>query len=184
LGRGFHLYGQSFGGLLAFEYLKRRAEAANDDAPNCRSVVLSSAPSNVDLVESVANGLLSNLLSPDPSTITERFRRMHQCRTPIIPQPLLDAYDNAAAPESWRGSEVLRGYGATPPYLTASRMPSCLVLRGEFDFVTEECVEGWKDAFNHKFVRMKMLDGCSHHGLLENGGMYGEVVDSYLQEYD
>jgi len=63
-------------------------------------------------------------------------------------------------------------------------MPSALVMRGEYDFVTEECVQGWRDAFNHKFVRMKILDGCSHHGLLEDGGMYGEIVDSFFAEYD
>jgi len=84
LGRGFHLYGQSFGGLLAFEYLKRRAEAANDDAPKCRSVVLSSAPSNVDLVESVANGLLSTLL--DAYDNGSEVPDTHQCNAPTAPR--------------------------------------------------------------------------------------------------
>ena len=36
----FHLYGQSFGGILAFEYLKR------ERPDNCLSVILSSTPTN------------------------------------------------------------------------------------------------------------------------------------------
>ena len=63
-------------------------------------------------------------------------------------------------------------------------MPSTLIMRGEYDFVSESSVEGWKDAFNTQFLRYKTLEGCSHHGLLENGKLYGEIVDSYFAEYD
>jgi hypothetical protein len=59
-----------------------------------------------------------------------------------------------------------------------------MIMRGEHDFVTEDCVSGWKDAFNHKFIRMKELEGLSHHGLLEDGSTYGEIVDSFFSEYD
>merc|ERR1740124_756642 len=52
--RRFHLYGQSFGGILAFEYLKRIAERKNDDV-ECLSVILSSSPCDVAQVEGVAN---------------------------------------------------------------------------------------------------------------------------------
>jgi hypothetical protein len=33
-------------------------------------------------------------------------------------------------------------------------------------------------------VRCKTLEGCSHHGLYENGVLYGETIDSYFSEYD
>ena len=44
--RRFHLYGQSFGGILAFEYLKKKYADDNDDANDVErlSVILSSAP--------------------------------------------------------------------------------------------------------------------------------------------
>ena len=186
--RRFHLYGQSFGGILAFEYLKRLSERkdGDDGAPKCLSVILSSSPCNVEQVESVAGDLISKLIEEDPdqSTIMERFRLNHQCQTDEKPQPLIDAYEHAGAPGVWRGTDSIKTWKATKPPEEAKRMPSCLVMRGEKDFVTGECVEGWKDAFNHKFVRMKVLDGCSHHGLLEHGPMYGEVLDSFFSEYD
>ena len=56
--------------------------------------------------------------------------------------------------------------------------------QGWFDFVSQESVLGWKRAFNHKFLRFKTLDGCSHHKLEENGSLYGEIVGLYITEYD
>jgi hypothetical protein len=72
----------------------------------------------------------------------------------------------------------------SPPPAYASRMPSTLIIRGENNFFSQASVPGWKDAFNTKYVRYKTLSGCSHHGLLEDGTTYGEIVDSFLCEYD
>lgn len=186
--RKFHLYGQSFGGILAFEYIKRISERGDDhDEPKCLSVILSSSPCDVDQVESVAGDLIAKLMEndPDESTIMERFRLNHTCQIAEKPQALVDAYEHAGKPGVWRGTESIRGWKATKPESESSkRMPSCMIMRGEHDFVTADCVEGWKDAFNHKFVRFKELEDLSHHGLMENGPMYGEMVDSYFAEYD
>jgi proline iminopeptidase len=190
--RRFHLYGQSFGGILAFEYLKRIVErnigsdgdTDDRDQPECLSVILSSSPTNVEQVENSANTLIENLLSEDDdkTTIAERFRQQNQCRTVDKPQSLIDAYNHAGT--IWRGTDVIQEWKATKPMDDAKRMPSAMVMRGEYDFVSQECVDGWKKVFNHPFVRVKVLDGCSHHGLLENGNAYGEIVDSYFAEYD
>lgn len=186
--RRFHLYGQSFGGILAFEYIKRIAERRKDDDndhyPQCLSVVLSSSPCNVHQVEAAANSLIDGLLKDDDdmSSIAERFRLQNQCRIPDKPQPLVDSY--ARAGTVWRGTDVIKEWKAERPMDGSKRMPSALVMRGEYDFVSQECVKGWKDVFNHPFVRMKVLDGCSHHGLLENDREYGEIVDSFFGEYD
>jgi proline iminopeptidase len=178
--RRFHLYGQSYGGILGFEYLKRRAEQGNKDDEGCLSVVLSSTPCNVTQVEQEANRLVEKLDGAD--NLAEAFRKAHQCQTPEKPQPLVDAYAHAGT--VWRGTEAISDYSATPPLPNASRMPSAMVLRGEDDFVTEKCIHGWKEAFCNKFIRFKVLPGCSHHGLLENGPLYGEVIDSFFAEYD
>ena len=186
--RRFHLYGQSFGGILAFEYMKRVAEKMkiSDDDPECLSVILSSSPCDVEQVESVADSLISDLLKidDDSSTVMERFRTKHQCQTEEMPKPLSDAYERAGEPGIWRGTKSIEGWKAVKPKDGSKRMPSCMILRGENDFVTNECIKGWKDAFNHKFLREKVLDGCSHHGLLEDGNRYGEMIDSYFAEYD
>lgn len=184
--RRFHLYGQSFGGILAFEYLKRKAEQKqnDDDDYECLSVILSSSPPNVEQVETAANELIESLLEEDDdsSTLAERFRKNNQCRIEEKPQPLIDAYNHAGT--IWRGTDVIKQWKAEKPCDGSSRMPSALVMRGEYDFVNEECCQGWKDVFNHKFVRFKVLSDCSHHGLLENGPVYGDIVDSFFAEYD
>lgn len=179
----FHLYGQSYGGIVAFEYMKRLAENGQDNV-ECLSAILSSTPTCISQVEQEADRLLSTLSTDgmNDENLAEAFQREHQCRTETMPQPLVDAYANAGT--VWRGSSAIANYKAEPPCPDAARMPSCMILRGEFDFVTEACVEGWKDCFNHPFVRFKVLNGCSHHALLENGFMYGEVVDSFFAEYD
>ena len=184
----FHLYGQSYGGILAFEYMKRMAQRKGDaaDAPKCLSAILSSTPCDVDQVEAVAGELIKDLLEDDPdeSTVMERFRKQNTCRTEEKPQPLIDAYEKAGKPGIWRGTKSIKGWIATKPSESAKRMPSCMIMRGQHDFVTPECVEGWKDAFHHKFVRYKELENLSHHGLLEDGEMYGEIVNDFFSEYD
>jgi len=214
----FHLYGQSFGGILAFEYMKRIAERNNNDNDNnnnsrikCLSAILSSTPCDVDQVESVAGNLMDILLEEDAeeATVMDRFQARHVCRTTTTttvdengkkkyekPAPLAEAYhNNPGTPGLWRGTESIQGWTATKPKSTASRMPSCMILHGEYDFVTADCVQGWKkdndddaDAdrsiFNHPYVRVKELEQLSHHGLLEDGKRYGEIVDSFFLEYD
>lgn len=178
--RRYHLYGQSFGGILAYEFLKRssqrrKGESCNDDE-GCLSVILSSTPTNVRQVEQEAETLISKLESPD------LFRETHQCRAPGMPQPLADAY--AKAGTVWRGTAAIQNYVAAPPCESASRMPSCLVLRGEYDFVTQVCTKEWPNLFNSRSVRQKVLSGCSHHGLLENQALYGDILNTFFGEYD
>lgn len=169
--RRFHLYGQSYGGILAFEYMKSVASCTDaDDDVKCLSAVLSSAPTNVQEIENEFVRLVQDL-DPDKTMteaeIDELFRKTHQCRLPDMPDILADAYANAGT--VWRGTEAIADYVAQPPPEDASRMPSSMIIRGEFDFVNEASVEGWKKAFNTKFLRYKTLEGCSHHVMLENG---------------
>ena len=172
--------------MIGYEYLKRCAErkgakpASNDDDDDegCLSVVLSSAPTSIPVSLKEWDRLLDLLARDD-----ERFRITHQCRTPVLPEPLARAYQKAGS--TWAGLEVVEQFEVSPPNVEAARMPSALILRGEHDFATEKCTHDWKaKLFNHKFVREKILEGCSHHGLLEKGSMYGQVLDSFFSEYD
>mmetsp|Transcript_11668 Transcript_11668/g.15227 ORF Transcript_11668/g.15227 Transcript_11668/m.15227 type:complete len:341 (-) Transcript_11668:251-1273(-) len=182
--RRFHLYGQSFGGILAFEFLKKLASEESVNDVKCLSVVLSSSPTNVKQVEDEANRLVKEVMETieDESGIQEAFRKVHQCRTSVMPEPLQKAY--ASAGNTFRGTSAISDYIANSPKPEAKRMPSAMVMRGEHDFVTEICLKDWKNLFNHKFVRMKVLENCSHHGLLENANDYGSIVDSFFAEYD
>ena len=99
-----------------------------------------------------------------------------------MPKILQDAYDNAGT--VWSGIDAIAAYVARPPPEGSARMPSTMIMRGEHDFVSEASVNGWKDSFNTPFLRFKILEGCSHHGLFEKGALYGEIVDSYFAEFD
>lgn len=186
--RRFHLYGQSYGGILAFEYLKSVAVSKKNDDVKCLSAILSSAPTNVVEIEKEFVRLMQelkhssegqNMSEPE---LNELFQKTHQCRLPEMPKCLADAY--ASAGTVWRGTEAIEDYVATPPPEEADSMPSALILRGEFDFVSEESVEGWREAYKTRFLRYKTLEGCSHHCLAEYGDKYGEIVDSYFGEHD
>lgn len=189
--RRFHLYGQSFGGILAYEYLKKMASLGGDSDDDdqdggCLSVVISSSPTSVRVVEEEAQKLIEALDGP------ELFRETHQCRTPgeALPGPLAEAYEKAGT--VWRGTDAIKGYEAEGPDVEGKgkgrRSPSAMVMRGEHDFVTEKCCEGWRslfaDGLGSRSVRYKTLEGCSHHGLLEDGPRYGELLDSFFAEYD
>ena len=184
--RRFHLYGHSYGGILAYEYLKRRyermAKNKNEEQENCEclSVILSSAPTSIQQLEADWEEMEKALLFP------QLFSSTHLCRTPLPPKPLQDAYANAGT--VWSGTTAIADYKAQPSKTDSGDeifMPSALVLRGEYDVVTESCSAPWKkELLRCRSVREGVLEGCSHHGLLENGEMYGEIVDLYFGEYD
>ncbi|KAL3794403.1 hypothetical protein HJC23_012940 [Cyclotella cryptica] len=184
--RRFHLYGHSYGGILAFEYMKAVASEKKENDVECLSAVLSSAPSDIPQLEKEFVRLTGKLTAADGTLsaeeLNELFRVNYQCRLDAMPEELAYAYANAGT--VWSGTNAIANYVARPPPEDATRMPSALITRGEFDFVSEDSVQGWKRTFNHKFLRFRTLEGCSHHGLYENGSLYGEIVDSYVTEYD
>ncbi|KAL3802291.1 hypothetical protein ACHAWO_002139 [Cyclotella atomus] len=184
--RRFHLYGHSYGGILAFEYMKSLVVSEEKNDVECLSAVLSSAPYHISKLERDFDRLTQKLI-PDDRTLSdaevgELFRINHQCRLPEMPAQLARAYANPGT--VWFGTQVIADYVAQPPPGDAARMPSTLIMRGEYDFVGEECFDEWKKVINRKFVRCKTLDNCSHHGLYENSALYGETIDSYFAEYD
>jgi len=166
--KDFHLLGQSWGGILAYEFLRNGGPAAL----SCRSVILANSPSSVPVVEAEAARLLEQAGGVDA------FKAAHECRLPERPNALVDAYKHAGS--VWRGSGAIAGWelDASAPKLSVP----ALVLRGEHDFVTETVAGGWAGAFER--CRTKVLDGCSHHALLEDTFEFLEVVDSFTGQYD
>lgn len=166
----FHLYGQSFGGILAFEYLKSYG--------GCLSVTLSSTTTETKLAASEIDKMLAeNGAATDKARALEIFRQKHECRVVPMPLPLQDAYAQA--------SVIYRGMGAIRDYKAACSTPiACpaLVLRGQHDFVTQQCIDGWSDLLSQS--QTVVLGGCSHHGLLEREQMYGDVILSFLRKHD
>lgn len=173
----FHLYGQSYGGIVAHRFAARRAP------DSLLSLALSSSPPSVAAVEAAADELVGAILAEgtDPSEAAEAFRRRHQCRTEELPEALAAAYERAAEPGKGRGSAAIAGYDAAARGAAAA-VPS-LVTRGEHDFVTAACLEGWRGALGGD-VRWHTFPGCSHHGLLEDAAAYAAVFEAFWAAHD
>jgi proline iminopeptidase len=187
--RKFHLFGHSFGGILGYEFLKRVVERNEADVDyHVLSFIMASAPTSVPLVEAEVQSLVATLLEQDDvdeSTVGELFEREHISRLPERPQALKDAYNHAGT--VWRGTVAIANYVAMPPKTdsSASPLPPAMVLRGQHDFVTNACIQDWKETiWRHRRMREKEIPGCSHHGLLENAFLFGDCIDSYCTEYD
>ena len=183
--RRFHLYGHSFGGMIAYEFLKRKAEQdKTQEQTGCLSIILSSTPTSIPSIDAEYDRLFQKVKEENPGKTDEQyfelFRRNYMCRTPDTPDPLLRAFDKVG--EVWFGFEALPEYECTALDENKSLLPSALIIHGEHDYCTQQCIEKWQEFF--PCSRVKLLKGCSHFGLLEDGFTYGEWIDSFCGEYD
>jgi len=189
----FHLYGHSFGGIIAFEYMKQVQNQRNACTsvrpwnPSCLSVILCSTPYNIQETYTESQRLLSVLRKEedDDTTLIPRFRQKHLCRTSDLPVFLQNAYSNSG--KIWFGMDIISHYVAEPFDAPRSNesIPPALILRGEHDFVTDECARKWENCF-HEFgwSRIQTLIGCSHYGLLEDGKAYVNILSNFVSEHD
>mmetsp|Transcript_2661 Transcript_2661/g.9666 ORF Transcript_2661/g.9666 Transcript_2661/m.9666 type:complete len:329 (+) Transcript_2661:61-1047(+) len=67
--RDIHIYGQSWGGILAFEYILLGSPV--------RSLTISNSPADVHLVEAEADRIIASI---DPEKMPMAFLERHQCR--------------------------------------------------------------------------------------------------------
>eukprot|EP00934_Nitzschia_sp_Nitz4_P007426 Nitzschia sp. Nitz4//scaffold111_size72815//14805//15983//NITZ4_005781-RA/size72815-processed-gene-0.62-mRNA-1//-1//CDS//3329533153//7416//frame0 len=197
----FHLLGHSFGGILAYEFLLKQ-QSSPSSSPRCRSLVLMGAPTDAQQILQETKRLfrkvngwnteeegddseeLMNHDNPaEKLACQERFRREHECRLDHVPLALMDALDQAG-PTRWRGAPAIPNYTASSSLQPG--FPS-LVLRGEFDFCTESCIEGWQQLLsggNEDLVEYQTLPACSHYAMLENEQLCGKVISEFLVRQD
>jgi proline iminopeptidase len=203
------LLGHSFGGILLFEYLKYcQTNGFSDKLQKCKAAILASAPTSAKLVEEEVLRLCQALdadaqedddddedgVTALAQKVPKAFREKHECRMVPIPFPLMDSYSQAG-PKHLRGLETIGDYVATLATTInegedagkenrseqiIKLEPPVLILRGQHDFVTEKCSEGWDALFRNR--QHMTLAGCSHYGMLENEVMYGSVISSFLSD--
>jgi proline iminopeptidase len=166
----YHLYGQSFGGILAFESL-----TAPSGPPLPRSLTLSNVPSSVPfLLEDVA--ALLEALDGDSS----RFDATHVCRSSPRPAALRAAYAPGHPGSHWRGVDVIADWCASQPSLASLKLP-VLLLAAEHDFVTPRSMEGWQKLAKQRRV---VIPGAAHHALLEMPETYATHLEAFLQAHE
>ena len=166
----YHLYGQSFGGILAFEAL-----ISDSGLPLPRSLSLSNVPSSVPLLLEDVEALLTNLGGDGV-----RFDQTHVCRKSPKPPALLAAYAPGHPASDWRGVDVIADWCAQEQSLGSLMLP-VLLLAGEHDFVTPRSMAGWQHLPQ---LRSMVFPGASHHALLEMPEVYGTCLESFLQEHE
>jgi len=123
---------------------------------------------------------------------SEEFRQTHECRLPNPPLSLINALAQIG-PIPWRGIQAIDGYEANGSI--HCRIPT-LLMRGEYDFCTEACIEGWKEMLGysnddevedpslHQYYQTKVLSNCSHYAMLEDENLYGTEILRFLQPHD
>jgi len=194
----FHLLGHSFGGTLAFEYCKRIAERKGRedvgwrDDPEVLSLTLCDTFTSAKLCDAERERLLGPIASrfeeedeDGVGIVGDEFWRRHECRLPSVPSVLEDAMRDWGVPWHEKPSSPLSSYAASSPSRWASDLPPALILRGEYDFVTEECVQGWREhVWNHTDITEETLEGCAHYPHLEDQEAFGVAVAGFCMERD
>lgn len=166
----YHLYGQSFGGILAFEALN-----AASGPPLPRSLSLSNVPSSVPVLLEEVAALLAALDGND-----SRFDATHVCRLASRPAALLAAYAPGQPGSHWRGVDVIADW-CVPEGSLGSFTTPVLRIAAEHDFVTPRSMRGWQQLAHQRLV---VLPGVAHHALLERPEIYGAPLEAFLRNHE
>lgn len=179
----YHLCGHSFGGLIAFEYVKRVVEKCPKNR-ECISFILSCTPFSVKGVETesiqVLEKLGDKLTSMDAMST---FHKNHVCRTEKMPCALQEAYSNRG--RVWYGTESIQDYSVNIPSISTISMPPVLLIRGEYDFVSSSsAIDDWKRVFeaNGTSCHNKTLSSCSHYCMLEDTEAYYKAIEEFISK--
>lgn len=204
--KSFHLLGHSFGGILAYEFAKSKLADGNaigiESPYKCLSLILANTPCNMQTsldecarleeeikVEMTSLKTLSKSDSVFATALKDRLRKRYECRTQDIPEPLVDAIKNRGV-AAWSGPEAVCDYVAHSPLSQSCDsagygLPSVLLIRGEFDFITDDCTAGWRSIFTHNSTsrcnayREEIMQHCAHYCHLEDGQTFGDLVKNH-----
>ncbi|MCU1533493.1 MAG: amino acid amidase [Arthrobacter sp.] len=198
---GYHLLGQSWGGMLAMEH-------ALDDPAGLLSLVIANSPASMDLWVREANRLRADLPPDVQATLTRHeqagttddpayeeammaFYERHVCR---LPQPWPEEVQRAFATvaedptvyNTMNGPSEFHVIGVIKDWDITDRLPEiqvpCLVIAGEFDEATPAViapiVAGLAD------VRSVVMDGTSHLSHVEAPERFRRLVAGFLAEQD
>jgi proline iminopeptidase len=185
-----HLLGHSYGGVLAYEYVKRLLHDKEEQRPmknvHVKSLILSNTPTSM----AMAGSEYDRLYAKSPAT----FWNEHVCRMPrwrhlpailgglaaTTPPALTNALANVGT--VWSGMDVVLDWEATTKDdITSDKLfPPTLILGGLHDFGAKAS-SGWKRDLMIPHAEMITLDNCAHYPLLEDGPTFGRLVEDFCQ---
>ncbi|MFF2324333.1 proline iminopeptidase-family hydrolase [Agrobacterium sp. NPDC058088] len=200
LRQGFHILGQSWGGMLSPEYVLRYPEGV-------LSMTLSNSPASMPLWSQGTAILLSKLpadiqsrvhhheaagttASTEYQAAVEAFYDRHLCRIQPRPEVLRDSFEHLAADptvyHTMVGPSEFSAVGTLKDWSVVDRLhqisvPS-LVLAGEFDEATPTAWEPFASLLQN--VETHVFIGASHTPHLETRDEYFAVVSKFLAKHD
>lgn len=191
----FHILGHSFGGIVAYEYVK--ADGQHQGSGMCLSLTLNSTPSNMQtsleecsrLEEEIMSELILEDMEEEEATrlVQDRLRKRNECRLKEMPDSLAIAIEGRGTAF---GPEAVSDYVARPPSRVYS-LPPVLMIRGQYDFITEKCIEGWREIFARDSklggipYREEEMINCAHYCHLEDAQSFGDLIKSncFINDY-
>ncbi|KAL7525504.1 hypothetical protein ACHAXR_001041, partial [Thalassiosira sp. AJA248-18] len=208
--KSFHLLGHSLGGAIGYEFIKRQIMESRDgtrserDMPQCLSFILSNASTNFELSSREQIRLfhefqLQHLQTRMPSkqqqtkslSIKDQFFQTHICRTPSKPAELESALHRRG--KDWSANDYtamplgrdIADAGISADSASNNRFPPVLIIRGEYDFVTEACTRGWNNIFalqpmnGQSKLKEVIIKECAHYPHFEQPDHYLAEVDKF-----
>ncbi|KAL7444152.1 hypothetical protein ACHAXH_008656 [Discostella pseudostelligera] len=179
----FHLLGHSFGGIIAYEYLK--SYDLRSGCSKCLSLVLDSTPANMQTSLNECSRLECEIKSElmleindaqvAMNLVQDRLRKRNECRTEVLPHALATAIQSRG---TTFGPESVADYVAYPP--SKLSLPPVLLIRGQFDFITEKCIAEWREIFTSaQAYREEEMMNCAHYCHLEDAQRFGDLIKSH-----
>lgn len=105
------------------------------------------------------------------------FWKQHVCS---VQSPALDdALQHVG--HVWAGMDAVLDYRAKP--VTDQTFPNALVISCANDFVLKSSRE-WKSILPGDRVEEVCLERCAHYPHLEDGNVFGEIIDGFLSTND
>ena len=197
---GYHLLGQSWGGMLAAEHGVRRPAGL-------RSLIISDSPAAMDLWLAAAAELRAQLPpdvqatlarhedagttdSPEYATAMEVFYARHVCR--IVPRPpevertFAAIADDPTVYGTMNGPSEFHVIGTIKSWSIVDRLPSIaaptLLISGRHDEATPMTVQPFADRIPD--VRWQVFEHSSHMPHVEERDAYMARVADFLREHD
>ncbi len=200
LAEGYHLLGQSWGGMLAAEHAVRRPAGL-------RSLVISNSPASMALWSEAADGLRALLPDgvrealerheadgtyddPEYLAATEAYYGRHVCRVRPYPPEVQHSFDQIGQDptvyHTMNGPNEFHCLGTLRDWSIVERaglidVPTLLVS-GRHDEATPLVVQPFFDAIPD--VRWEVFEESSHMPFVEERSRYMEVVGAFLAAHD
>ncbi|KAI1372109.1 proline-specific peptidase [Hypoxylon crocopeplum] len=194
--RGFHIVGQSWGGMLGGSYAARRPQGL-------RRIVLSGAPASMPLYKQACKIRLAELPedvcktleecdkrgdhdSPEFKEAAGVFIKRYVCRLDPMPEPIQHTFKNlkedSTAYTTMQGHSEFDTVGTLRDWegwKDAQNIEAeTLLLNGKYDEVMDFVMEPWFAAINK--VKWVTLENSSHTSMWEDRERYMQLVGDFL----